>query len=104
MQRLLIAFAALSLAAGPAFAGGSTSTVTAGAGTATTATATSTLGGTAIATSFGLAGTTTSVGNSTATTTSFESTQVRGFSLGNATFAGTSQAQAASSGWSAWSR
>jgi hypothetical protein len=103
MQRLLLTVAAFGLAVGPALAAGPTSTVTAAAGTSTTATANSTTGGTAIATSFGLAGTTTSVGSSTATTTSYDATQVRGFAVGNASFAGSSQAHAMSSGWSSWS-
>ena len=104
MRRLMIIAFACGFTGGAAFAGSSTSTVSGSASSTTTASANSQTGGTAIVTSFGLAATTVSAGPGSASTASYDATQVRGFAVGNASFSGSSQAQAQSFGFSGWTR
>ena len=104
MRKLIIIAFACGFTGGAALAGTSTSTVGSSASSTTTASASSQPGGTAIVTSFGFAATTVSAGPGSASTASFEATQVRGFAVGNASFNGSSQAQAQSFGFSGWTR
>jgi hypothetical protein len=99
MRRIVFTAVCLGLLSAQAFAG---STVSSGASASTTTNASSHLGGTAIVTSFGLAGSLISVGPGSAITTATQTTQTSGVALGNASFSGSARASAHSFGYSSW--